>query len=168
MTLTPKQKKAAYDKVYRKTYVRPPMKASSKLKIKKWTKENRVRRNARRQEIRSSRYKTDKAYREKLSAYAKHKYRTCSKFRNSIKNSSLKTNYGITLKEVKKMQTRQKNKCALCSVKFGKTRTTSPRVDHCHTTGKVRGLLCNSCNLREGWVAKIGIEKLLEYYRRGE
>lgn len=44
----------------------------------------------------------------------------------------------------------QSNVCAICSKPQtrgykGKERT-SLDIDHCHTTGKIRGLLCNACN----------------------
>jgi hypothetical protein len=35
----------------------------------------------------------------------------------------------------------QKGKCAIC-----KTKMKEPCVDHCHTTGKIRGALCVNCN----------------------
>ena len=37
--------------------------------------------------------------------------------------------------------------CAICKRKFDKT----PCVDHCHSTGKVRGLLCRKCNIGLGF-----------------
>jgi hypothetical protein len=36
----------------------------------------------------------------------------------------------------------QENRCGSCGDVFVKT----PFVDHCHTTGKVRGLLCSHCS----------------------
>jgi hypothetical protein len=36
----------------------------------------------------------------------------------------------------------QDGRCAIC----GETSTRRLDVDHCHTTGHVRGLLCNDCN----------------------
>lgn len=33
--------------------------------------------------------------------------------------------------------------CAICRLEFG---DKSPRIDHCHETGVVRGLLCMKCN----------------------
>jgi hypothetical protein len=44
------------------------------------------------------------------------------------------------------MKDLQNNQCAICKEKFAKT----PHVDHCHTTGKVRGLLCWQCNIGIG------------------
>ncbi len=41
---------------------------------------------------------------------------------------------------------RQGHACALCSEPF----TTTPRVDHDHKTGKVRGFLCHGCNVGLG------------------
>lgn len=57
----------------------------------------------------------------------------------------LKTTYGIDVSEVEKLKELQKARCAICSkrMKLG--------VDHEHKTGKVRGLLCNPCNLLLGW-----------------
>jgi hypothetical protein len=37
--------------------------------------------------------------------------------------------------------------CDICSVKF---KNKEPYVDHCHSTGRVRGLLCNDCNVGLG------------------
>jgi hypothetical protein len=45
---------------------------------------------------------------------------------------------------------RQKNKCAICNKPF--TSRDKPVLDHCHTTGFIRGALHNSCNGAEGRV----------------
>lgn len=57
---------------------------------------------------------------------------------------ALLRNYGITLEEKLAMITKQSNCCAICKEKFGAMKHT--HVDHCHTTGKIRGILCNHCN----------------------
>ena len=41
----------------------------------------------------------------------------------------------------------QDNKCRICGTAFG---TAMPNVDHDHSTGKVRGLLCARCNISLG------------------
>jgi len=55
---------------------------------------------------------------------------------------SMKSRYGLTEEEYNQMILQQDNKCAVCTQPF----TTTPHVDHCHTTGRVRGLLCSPCN----------------------
>lgn len=42
-----------------------------------------------------------------------------------------------------KMLSRQRGKCAMCKATF----PGGGCVDHCHTTGRVRGLICNTCNV---------------------
>jgi Recombination endonuclease VII len=69
---------------------------------------------------------------------------------------AMKRNYGITMEEYRTMFAAQGFSCAICG-EAGKSPDTLVRsrrrgpsgvlvVDHDHTTGKVRGLLCNSCN----------------------
>jgi hypothetical protein len=52
--------------------------------------------------------------------------------------------YGITPDEFKAMFEKQKGLCAICG-ELPRTKRNL-HVDHCHATGKVRGLLCNGCN----------------------
>lgn len=40
--------------------------------------------------------------------------------------------------------------CPICRKPFGFGRSDRPSVDHCHTTGKIRGILCGRCNLAMG------------------
>ena len=60
-----------------------------------------------------------------------------------------KKNYGIDQDQFDAMLTAQRAACAICS-------TTEPKgrgafhVDHCHSTGTVRGLLCHNCNVGLG------------------
>lgn len=50
--------------------------------------------------------------------------------------------YGITQADYERMFAAQDGKCAICR----KSQDRAFDVDHCHSTGKVRGLLCTSCN----------------------
>lgn len=70
---------------------------------------------------------------------------------NKAKTASYHREYrfGVTQEQYDAMLSAQDFKCAIC-------RTDDPgqnrgwRVDHCHTTGTVRGLLCNGCNVGLG------------------
>jgi hypothetical protein len=67
------------------------------------------------------------------------------------KSSRRKYLYGLTPEQYENMIINQGFKCAICGIHEtaikGKRRLC---IDHCHTTGKVRGLLCPNCNLMLG------------------
>jgi len=67
-----------------------------------------------------------------------------------IKNSDLKKSFGITLQDYQRMAEAQNYQCAICGeLETGTDKQGVPRrmpVDHCHATGKIRGLLCSACN----------------------
>lgn len=58
--------------------------------------------------------------------------------------------YGITLSDYDKLYDLQGGVCAMCSLPQIEGRKTRLCVDHCHDTGKVRGLLCTNCNVAIG------------------
>ena len=62
--------------------------------------------------------------------------------------SRLESRYGITADQYDVLVKKQKGQCAIC--KQPCTVNTKLSVDHNHTTGKVRGLLCHRCNLALG------------------
>ena len=92
----------------------------------------------------------------------KEKYRRsgyCRKCYNVYSSGKL---YGITIDKYYEMLEQQNGLCGIC--KLDKCSTGKNFcIDHDHETGKVRGLLCYSCNVRLGWYEKkIGsIEKYL-------
>lgn len=57
----------------------------------------------------------------------------------------LRHKYGITVDQYEAMLASQGGKCACCASVM-----EPPFVDHCHRTGRVRALLCQSCNLSLG------------------
>lgn len=62
------------------------------------------------------------------------------------RKSKMKKMYGISIGDYDRMLEEQGGGCAICGVKVPSERTKYFTVDHCHTTGKVRGLLCTKCN----------------------
>lgn len=77
---------------------------------------------------------------------ARHSY-------EKARDSQLRLNYGITLAQYDAMLEAQGGVCDICKepaklqlMGRGKIPRSQLRVDHCHNSGKVRALLCNSCN----------------------
>ena len=63
--------------------------------------------------------------------------------------------YGLTPEAYEQMKQDAQGRCAICE------QVKDLCIDHCHTTNKVRGLLCNSCNRgvgfffdNQGWLRK--------------
>lgn len=74
-------------------------------------------------------------------------YRKRDHYKSIRKAWNLKS-YGITIEEYEKLLKIQNNKCSICKSDDPKrSASTVFSIDHCHTTGKVRGLLCTSCNI---------------------
>jgi len=87
-------------------------------------------------------------HRDKINARSRELYKNDNGTKS--KNCQLKHMYGITLDQYNQMLADQQDKCAICFRKRSKSRRLA--VDHCHKTGKVRGLLCTRCNLAFGYV----------------
>jgi hypothetical protein len=52
----------------------------------------------------------------------------------------------LTVEEFDALLASQDGKCAICRTDKWPGNGNRPHVDHCHATGKVRGILCTSCN----------------------
>jgi hypothetical protein len=75
----------------------------------------------------------------------KWKKENSEKTKLSDRKNNLKRYYGLTWEAYQKILTNQNNKCAICFIEFTGGNYI-PCVDHDHKTGKVRGLLCKTCN----------------------
>lgn len=88
----------------------------------------------------------DSSTREGRAAYSKAwRLANPEKFREI----SLKKTFGIDLRQYGEMMVSQGGKCAICKMAENGTRLgkrLALAVDHNHTTGDVRGLLCRNCN----------------------
>jgi hypothetical protein len=70
------------------------------------------------------------------------------------RNRQYKKVYGITIDDYDKMLLAQGGGCKMCGAKTGGPKRQRFAVDHCHTTGKVRGLLRVKCNVAVGFYEK--------------
>jgi hypothetical protein len=80
--------------------------------------------------------------RDKVKAQVKA-YQTANP--DNHRNNQLKRDFGITIEQYREMLEAQNNSCAICK-RSEDLFTRSLAVDHCHLTGRVRGLLCITCN----------------------
>ena len=55
--------------------------------------------------------------------------------------------YGLTLEQLTALETAADGRCMICRTPVAKL-----VVDHCHKTGRVRGLLCGTCNSAIGYL----------------
>lgn len=72
------------------------------------------------------------------------KCKSCDEFRKYKR--FIKKTYDITFEDYEELLDQQNYCCAICESKISSSRTSRLFVDHCHSTGKVRGLLCSACN----------------------
>ena len=74
----------------------------------------------------------------------KHKQRRIDN-PEKVREAQLKSTYGISNEDYKKLYTEQNGCCKICNI-FVEVLD----VDHCHFTNIVRGLLCHNCNVAIG------------------
>lgn len=89
------------------------------------------------------------------------------KARISAKYSKMKSNYGLTKDQYLNLYSETNGCCFIC----GEHESLFKRglhVDHCHTTGMIRGLLCSNCNTALGKFKEdsIILEKAIQYLNR--
>lgn len=72
------------------------------------------------------------------------KYRNSEKGKRTMFAWRLKKEFNLTIEQYEKILQDQNGSCAICK----RTEPTGYgwHVDHCHSTLKVRGLLCSKCN----------------------
>jgi hypothetical protein len=87
---------------------------------------------------------------------------------DKIKNQRLKMAYGITLAEFNEMLAAQDGVCAISGESFGVSLGERPNVDHCHLTGKIRGIIKHKYNRGIGLLGDcpIVLEKAACYLRK--
>ena len=77
---------------------------------------------------------------------------TCKPCRSTVQSAA---RYGVTVGDIERIKEDQGNRCAICKTHADDIPHASFKhnplvIDHCHTTGQVRGLLCPTCNVMLG------------------
>ena len=125
--------KSGLEKLNNEELMKPYRTKEKKKKcIDSWRKEN--------PEKYQEQYKNDITKQKCIEYYRTNK--------DSVKNTYLQTNYGITLEEYNLLSEEQSKKCKICNQNCPTGKSLA--VDHNHKTGKVRGLLCKNCNIGLG------------------
>lgn len=119
--------------------------------MRRWRKKNRKRELENQRKWRERNPEKCKAKQKRW--YRRNRERELERNRQYIKKNRKKVNARIRLRKHRMTQQehdallrKQRNCCAICRKKFRKT----PHIDHCHKTGRNRGLLCDDCNLGLG------------------
>ena len=85
-------------------------------------------------------------HRERLNVLWCDKWRSSAAYRERHASTRLKTIYGLTAEQHRRLVEQQNGVCALCKQRSRRALC----VDHCHATRQVRGLLCDKCNTALG------------------
>jgi hypothetical protein len=87
--------------------------------------------------------------RKKKNEYlAKWRLKNADKVKEQSRVKHLRRKFNLSPEQYDIMSKAQKNVCAICQEKCETEMNLA--VDHCHTTGKIRGLLCKNCNTAIG------------------
>ena len=98
---------------------------------------------------------------ERIKEYQKSwKKRHPEKRKIYTRNSRIRA-YGIEPNEYYEMLEKQGQGCAICRAK---PKYRAMNIDHDHKTGKVRGLLCDGCNLSLGHIEREGFAEKAKAY----
>ena len=81
--------------------------------------------------------------------YNRQRYQT-AEVKDAMRDSAFKIKYGISLQDYNLMYEQQNGSCKICGSTDPQRGNKHFMVDHDHTTGKVRGLLCAPCNMGLG------------------
>lgn len=83
------------------------------------------------------------------------------------RDTQLKGKYGISSDDYDRMSEEQGHVCKVCGKAETRTNSVNLCVDHCHVTGKVRGLICHKCNTAMGCVSDSPelLAKLIDYLK---
>jgi len=77
-----------------------------------------------------------------------------TKFTENNRKWQLKSMYGITKNEYDSLLEQTNGHCPICNKRFAMKKGVSkhgPVVDHNHSNGKIRGIVCSLCNVGLGY-----------------
>jgi hypothetical protein len=142
-----KARRAAYLREKRASDPEYREKQNELMRRKRSDPEYRKKCNERQQARVRERYANDTAYREKCREQARRARRKQAADpikRKEISAEKRVKKYGMSQSDLAAMREECGGKCQVCGKDMIGTRRE--HIDHCHATGRVRGLICPSCN----------------------
>jgi hypothetical protein len=99
--------------------------------------------------LEAARERTRRWRAENPERYAENRrrFKESGGYKRSLRQTHLKKKYNLTLEQYDRMLEAQGGGCKICGRPPG---DIALHVDHCHITGRVRGLLCFPCNAALG------------------
>ena len=108
---------------------------------------------------------------------AQEKYRSTEKFKETRKRYQpthyarygrkwrIMKEFGMSLAQFEEMKSKQGNRCAICG---NPPKKRALAIDHDHSTGKIRGMLCYPCNVVLGLVSDsiVTLDRMIEYLKK--
>lgn len=101
-------------------------------------------------------------------------YKNTTSFRREckhcVKEKRLIDKFGVDYEWYKRKLNNQNSVCDICKTKLDSNTYDKLAVDHCHSTGKLRGLLCTQCNTSLGLLKENTetINNMLKYLTKYE
>ena len=104
-----------------------------------------------------------KLHREELRQYKKAYYQAN---KLAARDYDLKKKYNISLEQFRQMHVAQNGRCAICLKPFRSDRDQC--LDHDHSDGRVRQILCTKCNFILGHCNEdvLILERVIEYINK--
>ena len=133
----------------------------------KWARDNREKRREYQRKWMAANPEKVKAAAKR--AYAKRSPESIKKKNEYRKLSHLARKYGMTQADWDAMYAAQGGVCAICKIPGRTGKHGKLAVDHCHSSGRVRGLLCGPCNVAIGILGETPEQwEVVHRYLRGD
>jgi len=89
-----------------------------------------------------------------------NRYNSCNTCRNGVQR------YGLNKLQQLELLEEQSGQCAICYIPLKLfSGSSGGYIDHCHETGRIRGILCLPCNTTLGYIENKAIDlKAVHYY----
>jgi len=103
-----------------------------------------------------------------LTEYYRNKTGHRRECKHCAKEKVFKRKFGVDYKWYEKKLKEQHNVCDICKKELDSNRYDKLAVDHCHSTNKLRGLLCTQCNTSLGLLKEniTTINNMLKYLNK--
>lgn len=87
------------------------------------------------------------------------------KVKLAARRKHLRSSYGLTVAQYEELLRKQNGRCVICKSLL-ENEIRNPAIDHCHKTGMVRGILCQTCNSGLAFLKTVAnLERAIKYLK---